>query len=288
MNARSLVLFGILLFAAVVGFVSFNQSDDTVEPTQRPPAGVRASAQSPTSVRPVGLMINAPTRLGEETGDDWNVDLAFLGTFSKTRLALELDFPAGGIIELSSDESTLSFFQDDKGTDLMTDEPVWFGPFEMMPRISEDGRNMVFVVGSNELPRHDASRLQAKGSVAVMVADETETWTADDVAIQPGTTFTVGSYEFEITETGKSDWSEGWTFTIVTQTDTAPVVRYALVKGGEELELRETMSMSGGGTWHQSLEVDQELSAADFLIEVWSDPRTVQVPFDVSAGLGLR
>ena len=35
------------------------------------------------SVRAVGIQINSPTRLGAESGDDWNIDLAFLGGAAK-------------------------------------------------------------------------------------------------------------------------------------------------------------------------------------------------------------
>ena len=46
--------------------------------------------------------------------------------------------------------------------------------------------------------------------------------------------------------------------------------------------------MSGGGTWHQSLSCAEPTGPVTLVVERWADARTLEVPFDVSVGLGLR
>lgn len=297
MSTRTLVLFGVMIIAGVVGLTWIDgdpaaYTNESVRISARARSAPRPPAD-PTvpGVRAVGLMINAPTTTGDEPADDgnaWSVDLAFFGTFERTRLALELTYPEGGIIDLRNEESTLAVFEDDKGKNLIKDEQH-FGPFEMMPRISEDGRHLVFVLPSDELPFASASRLHAAGEVALLVADESATFTAADVHLTPGTTFEAGDFAFEIKEAGKSSWGDGYSLTLVSEKDLAPIVSYGLrTQDGRVLPLEPSMSMSGGGTWHQTLEVEEPVQRGDFVVECWQDSRTVMVPFEVSTGLGLR
>ena len=73
------------------------------------------------------------------------------------------------------------------------------------------------------------------------------------------------------------------------KTDLAPVLRYALVDAeGAETELQTSMSMSGMGTWKQTLVHPTPLETGSLRIEYWADPGQVELPFSVSAGLGLR
>jgi hypothetical protein len=48
------------------------------------------------------------------------------------------------------------------------------------------------------------------------------------------------------------------------------------------------MSMSGMGSWQQTLELDEPVVRASLRITRWTDLRTVEVPGEVSAGFGLR
>ncbi len=291
MNARTIVLFCTLAIVTLVGFTWLGKDTETANPIStslsKPVAG---AVESPPAVYPVGIMINSPTHTGAdpESDDTFAVDLAFYGTFEKTRLALELVFPKGGIIELKNEESELTVFEDDKGTDLRkTDQ--FFGPFEMMPRVAEDGRHLVFVAGSDKLPYPTASKLAAKGKVAVLVADQAESFKVENVKVAEGTTFSVAGFDFEIREVGASEWGEGYSLTLVTKTDPGPIVSYGMIDGeGQSIELRPTMSMSGGGSWQQTLDYDRPVEVAAFVVEAWQDPELLSIPFEVSAGLGLR
>ena len=297
MNARILALLTTLLVFAGAGVVLLRGHSDPAG--QASSAAGRQGATTPTSpaaprgdagaVRPVGLMINAPTHTGKDPASDdtFGVELAFFGTFERTRLALELHYPQGGIIDLAGDSSSLTLFQDDMGGDLLKKESS-FGVFEMMPRISDDGRYLVFVVPSDRLPQANATKVRAKGAVAAVVATRAQTFDAVGVKLAEGSEFSVGGYDFEITEAGDSDWGDGRSITVKTKRDTNAILRYALVgPDGEEVELSPTMSMSGMGTWNQTLDYEAGFDQATFRVEVWQDMREVEVPFDVEAGFGL-
>ena len=46
--------------------------------------------------------------------------------------------------------------------------------------------------------------------------------------------------------------------------------------------------MSGMGTWQQSLDAATMPERAKLVLEVWQDLDTVEIPFQVEAGIGLR
>ncbi|MEM7309070.1 MAG: hypothetical protein AAF682_20470 [Planctomycetota bacterium] len=294
MNARILAWIGTLVILAGAGVVVFRGEEQPAQrrpfprPTQK--RAVHGASESPAVVKPVGLMINAPVHTGEDPAleDNFGVELAFFGTFERTRMALELFYPKGGIIDLDNEASTLSLFEDDRATDLRK-EDEHFGPFEMMPRMSEDGRYLAFVVPSDKLPDKNASKLYAKGVVAVRVATRAAEFDAEGVLFDEGTELSLGDFDFEITEAGPSSWGDGHSITLQTDRDTVRIVRYAFVDAdGNEHELSPSMSMSGMGTWQQTLESDEELGRGTLRIECWQDMHTVEVPFEAEAGLGLR
>lgn len=236
------------------------------------------------TVRSVGLMVNAPTGGGSADFPD----LAFMGTFEKTRVALLLEHPAGGLIDLVPDASSLTVFRDDRGTDLRKQDAP-FGPFEMMPRVAEDGRSLVFVVPSETLPDARASRLTVQGVVAALAAESTQVHRSEPAAIEDGAALTAGPWSFQLSEVGPSQWGDGWSLTLNSRTDVSTVVRYALVDGaGAEIALDVSMTMSGGGSWQQTLESAQAVERGSLLVESWKDPEVVRVPFEVSLGLGLH
>jgi hypothetical protein len=245
------------------------------------PAARRAQERlAPAEV--VGVMVHVPTA----SSDDSFERLGFAGTFNRTRLAVQVHHRPAGLIDLVRDDCTLEWFRDDRGTDLV-DPEEFFGPIEMMPSFTEDGSSFVFVVGSKRSPHPEASRIEARGTLVATRASETTTADAE-VSFAQGESFTVGPYTFEITETGESEWMEGWTFQLTSKADTAAIVRYALVVDGNETELQEAMSMSGGGIWHQSLVHESALERGTIRIEYWADTQRVELPFSVSSGLGLR
>ena len=85
------------------------------------------------------------------------------------------------------------------------------------------------------------------------------------------------------------DWGEGWSTTLVTRVDPGAIIGWTLVdENGTEHEWSSTMSMSGGGSWHKTLQSEVRLDRAVVRLEAWKDPKLEKVPFAVEAGLELQ
>lgn len=249
-------------------------------PPQPRPARTAGEAQ----VRVVGAMINGPTRaqLGGQA------QLAFLGSVSRTRLALEVSLPAGGIIDVDESASVLAAFGDDRGTDLAAAEG-FTGPFESLAEIAEDGRSAVVIVASEAQPAEGASRLDAEGTLVLTTASIQKTHVAEGIELRPGVRFALGPHVFQVTEVGPQEWSEQWSFTVATDSDVNAIVSWTVTDGeGREHEATPWMTMSTGERTEQSLSCDEILGATTITVRAWDNARRVQVPFSISSGLGLR
>jgi hypothetical protein len=311
MDARMLAALATLATAVGLGIVAL-EHPTAVQPTcpatgvaQRPllqkaPASTATTATTGVApgatpgatagFRAAGLTINTPVHTGADPAahDDFGVELAFFGTLARTSLAIEYRHEAGGMLELDSEASRLERFTDDRGTDLANEDSP-FGPFDTMARVSEDGRHLVFVVPSDALPAAGATGVSAAGVLAVRCGSQQEDVTSEPVALRAGAAFTVGGYRLTIRDVGPSQWGEGHALTLESRTELAAIDGWALVlPDGSEVAASPSMSMSGMGSWQQTLELDEPVERASLRITRWTDLRTVEVPFEVSAGFGLR
>jgi len=282
MNLSSLALIGLLAIPTGLGVVALGQ-----QKTQKPGAASPV-AQTP-GFRIAGIQVNSPVHTGADPASDdtFGVQLAFFGTFARTSVAIELSRDAGGIIGLEDGSCRLARFADDRGTNLVKKD-AFPGPFELS-RVSDDGRHLVFSVASDALPDPVAARLSLAGKLALRVATAQETFTAEDVDLDEGARFGVGGFALEVRGNEPSEWGEGYALTVASKRDLGTIVSWALVlDDGTEVELRPSMSMSGMGQWEQTLQLDREIEQAHFRITCWKDLQVVELPFEVSAGLGLR
>ena len=230
----------------------------------------------------VGVMVARPTAASTDSFER----LGFAGTFSHTRLSIQMHNQAGGIIDLLRDDCRIEWFGDDQGTDLVDPEEM-FGPIEMMPDIAEDGRSLVFIVGSKRSPHPKASRLEARGTLAVVCASQTERQEAR-VSLQKGAKFALGSYEFEVTATGKSQWSDGWTFELTSKQDLSPIVQFSLVTDGSAEELQRSMSMSGAAPGPRPSSTRRRSSRAPCASSIGPTPPPWRCPSRCRRGWGCR
>lgn len=292
MNSPALLVLGLLVMPAGLGaFALAQRSTPQGRPTRVPAA--QQSAERPANTpgfRVAGLQVNSPVHTGADPASDetFGIDLAFFGTFSRTSLAIEFTREAGGIIGIDDDRSRLARFTDDRGTDLVRKDSFG-GPFEGMPRISSDGRHLVFALPSDALPDAGATRLGAAGVLGVRVGDGIQDFVARDVDLQQGETFSLGGFDFRIESAGPSEWGEGHALTLSSKRDLAGIVRYALIlDDGREHPLDPSMSMSGMGAWQQSFEMERAIERASLRITCWKNLQVLEIPFEVQAGIGLR
>ena len=159
----------------------------------------------------------------------------------------------------------------------------------MMPRIAEDGRSMLFVVGSKKTPSPNAASLFAEGTLSLWLSDASVEYRSETVRLEAGNTIAIGPYTFEVQSTAKSEWGDGWATTLVTREDPRAITAWTLIdEDGTRHEWSNNMSMDGGGFWHRTLESEQAITKAVVEIEAWENPRKLELPFRVESGLGLR
>lgn len=239
--------------------------------------------------RVAGVMVNSPAFSMPPTSDGgFGPELAFFGTFARTSVAIEYTRDAGGLIGMDPEACTLTHFADDHGTNLVGETSV-FGPFETNPRISEDGKHILFTVPSETLPHGAAAHVIAQGELGLLVGSKTQAVDSEAFDLEAGESLEVGPLAFEVTEVGPSAWGDGHSITLSSRTGLSEVVSWALVlDDGSVVDLSPSMSMSGMGTWQQTLDFDREVEHARLRVTRWTDLQHVKVPFEVSTGLGLR
>lgn len=239
--------------------------------------------------RVAGVQVNSPAFSMPPTSDGgFGPELAFFGSFARTSVAIEYTRDAGGVIGMDAEACELTHFVDDHGSNLASATSV-FGPFETNPRISEDGKHILFTIPSESLPHGAAARVTAQGKLGLLVGSKTQAVDSEPFDLEAGESVEVGPLAFEVTEVGPPAWGDGHAITLSSRKDLSEVVSWALVlDDGTVVELTPSMSMSGMGTWQQTLNYDQEVEHARLRVTRWTDLQHVKVPFEVSTGLGLR
>lgn len=288
-------LSAVLLSVGAAGVLSLKRAPDGKVPVKVPVPTLRAPSAAALTPPPkdeigatcetIGLMVQ--TAIGpKENGFE---PLPFMG-FTRTRLAVRLVLPSKGIFDLNADRSKVDVFRDDRGTDMLARSTDSFqsSPIEMSPTLAEDGGSVVFIVGSDKIPAGNASQLEMKGTVALHVATRKVEFRADDVQFQPGQVVELGPYHLEIVSSGPSDWDPRWSLEVRSSVDLAPIIAWQVVApDGEVVDMSPTMSMSGMGTWQQTVAGEKTLDHGSLVITAWADARTLEVPFALTTGVGL-
>ena len=272
LRASIIVLLPTLILATVI-------ITDTSGPLQ-------AAAKSMPTARAAGIMVNYPVADREENGMP---ALAFTGTMSKTRLALVIDNPEGGIIGFRRESSKTTTFADNTGKSLQQADSA-FGPFAFGERIVQDGKRLILTLESDEAPMVDARSIEAAGVIDITVAHEKKTYTTQMVPAVKGHGLQAGPIRMTIHGYEKSDWNDGMELTVETRWNVDAITKYtALLEDGTRSELRRTSTMSFNGKTNLSLASKVDLSETFALeIETWHNPQQLQVPFKVEASVGLR
>ncbi|MEM6675252.1 MAG: hypothetical protein AAF726_20560 [Planctomycetota bacterium] len=269
-RAATLVLLPTLTLGAVI-------LTGTAEP-------LRAAANRTPKVRLAGVMVNhAIDREGEEMPE-----LAFQGTFARTKVALIVDNPAGGIIGVDRGASSVDAFTDDTGTSLVDpDNP--FGPFGFGERIVKDGARVALELESQIAPSHEARSITASGTIHLRTAHEKRTETSKTGLFKKGEVFQCGNRTFEVVDEGPSGWSSGYEIEVQTNEDIEAIVRWWIVEpDGQEIALEPMSTMTFGKTSRVPLVASQWLATGRIGVEAWHDATTVEVPFEVTTSVGMR
>ncbi len=215
--------------------------------------------------------------------------LAFQGTQSKTRLAIVVESPEGGIIGFNRDSSEVLTFGDSTGQSLI-DPKSPFGPFAFGERVVQGGQRLVVELGSDEAPNANASTVSATGRIDVQIAHEKRRHKSTPFALKPGEVIEVGPYELTVKAYAKSSWNDEYELELSTG---APIEMFtevvAILGDGTRLELDTRSTMSFDGTTQVSYATETPLKGRVSLeVETWHEPKVRRVPFRVEARVGMK
>jgi hypothetical protein len=215
--------------------------------------------------------------------------LAFQGTLSRTRLALVVDSPEGGIIAFDRDSSKVSRFADSTGRSLVDPESP-FGPFAYGSRIVQDGRRMALEIESQIAPAPSATSVIAAGTIDVSIAHEKRTYLSPAVLLEDGSLVKAGPIQMTIKSFEPSSWGDGFELRAITEASLTEIIRItAILEDGQRVPLEQRSTMSFNGTTDVTLSCETHLGErAAIEFEAWHDSKTRRVPFEIRANVGLK
>jgi hypothetical protein len=199
-----------------------------------------------------------------------------------TKLLLWIKMPANqGLIEIDDDASVLEHFGDDKGTNLG-------GGFESFPDEFKDASGGIIEVESSAVPAAGSSVLTAQGTLALSVATGTRKTRAANVALRNDATFRLGSTTITISEV-EAD-GENQSFTLKLPRQTMMTIKEIKFFDGRNQALEGQRTSSGymNDAAELGMRVTTQARTITLEFETWQGLRTLKVPFNVQAGMGLR
>ncbi len=263
----ALVLLPTLTFGAVV-------LTGSIEP-------LRAAGRAVPSASLSGVMVSSVVDANGPTLPE----RAFRETHHGTRLALLVGDPGAGIVGFDREASAVEAFVDSTGKSLL-DPGSESSPFGFTERILGDSGRLALELNGPRTPADEATWVQARGEVAVTIAHHKGSWTSDRGIIETGQTMRCGPYTFEVVRAERPRSGEGFELELRTKDPAEHVTSWTLVEGDERYDLRRSSTMSFNGTSRVTLHSPVNTGAAALLVEAWTDPRAVRVPFSLKARVG--
>ena len=212
------------------------------------------------------------------------------------QIAVLVRHPGGGLLELDRTACKLKKFTDDKGTDLLkASKASAFGArgFGMGSKISEDGKACMAELVSGGIPAKGAKEIVASGTMVFKSATKKKTFTHKNVAIKRGSKVKAGAITFEITKASKPQWGDAaLEITLKTNTDISSIATIKFRDAtGKEIPSQgaggSTMKMGDRVTIEKGFQFKKKVTVATVAIDYWMDMKTLKVPFDVKATIGL-
>ena len=262
-----------------------------------PPSPATAPAEAPGATPSVYLrnlsLVGPDFRSGGDT-----LRFSNNGMGPGTRIALVVSRPSGGLIDFNSRAAHLTTFADDKGTDLLVapKPPTGDRPSAgIVSIITDNGTAASVSIDSPCLPAKGARTLTVRGVLVFRVATEQAAAEQADVPLAQGAPIAAGPYHLRIDELSKRDdpgnsdavsitlraHQELWSIASITFLDPAgkevPAFKCSWSNGGDGDNLQA----------YQTYNLARKPERVTVRITYWSNPQTIQVPVDLTIGLGL-
>jgi hypothetical protein len=198
-------------------------------------------------------------------------------------LALAVEAPSGkSVIEVDDDGCVVDSLTDDRGTNLL--ESVDWGPF---PETTEDGRHALIELRARPRPAAGASKVRAKGSLALKVAAGIESEKVADLALSAGKKLETRRGTLELVEVAGEDEGATLTFGATKQIlDELKDIRF-LGADGQPIEIWGRGSMTMGSAVQLEYVLREKPAKVTVELDWWQGLEDVRVPFEVEVGLGL-
>lgn len=237
-------------------------------------------AESPVEV--VGVQI-----IQKAYGSENNKLVPFNSFKTGLEIALGFTVKDSGIIAIDEDNSVLTKFTDDKGTNLIVKE---FGRqgFGSFPRKSDDGKIGLISVTSSKLPADGATKVLATGKIAVTTASTKKAERTKVIALKKGAAFTLGKINFKISDLDIDDDSVKLTLETSDSLEALAEVRF-IGEGNTKLEADNNGSGSfgfgGKTTYSKSYSIKGKAASVILEGDIWQDAKKVEIPFDLEVTL---
>ena len=259
-------------------------------------AGLMGDAEGAAAAKPT-VEVSGVRIVGEGYGKTRHgSELRAFNWSPGTAVAVLVKNPGGGLLELDRKASKLKKLADDKGTDLLkTSKSSAFGArgFGMGSRISKDGKACMAELVSSGIPAKGAKEIVASGTMVFRFATQKKTFTHKNVALKPGTKVKAGAIAFEITKAGKPRWGDAaLEIPLKTNTDISGIAGITFLDAaGKGIPSQEaggsTMKMGKLITVEKGFQFKKKVTVATIAIDYWMDMKTLKIPFDVKATIGL-
>jgi len=232
------------------------------------------------SVKPVGVSV-----VWEERKDDFD-GFSTMNQQHPVKVAVLIDMDGLGIIDLDDAASKITKLTDDAGKDL--DGEIW-----TFPSISKDGKLMRLEINGKKAPTSGSKSLSAKGALVVMTGSKTEVKRSELVPAEKGATVKVSEkLSFEISKAGKPQWGDDPFMVELEVKRDIPEVAEVLFYDdqGELIESDEggasRMGFFKKVTVQKSYNLKRKVKSFRVEVKVWTDMKEVEVPFDLTFGIG--
>ncbi|MBZ0115093.1 MAG: hypothetical protein K8J08_21735 [Thermoanaerobaculia bacterium] len=217
---------------------------------------------------------------------------AVFGTSAGTDVALLFSRNGGGIISFDEDASSLELFADDKGKSLLGDSSFNNG-FGSFPVIEDGGGHLLLELEAEGQASPGAKSLHAKGKVVVAVSEVTETYRSGKVSLVEDAAIDAGPIPFAVSAVGPPEWGDAaLSVTLVAdqKIDEVKSIHFLDLQG-QPIEFESgsssSMSMMGTMTVTRQFTFSEKIDAVLVEIEYWGGLRRVEVPFDLTVGIGF-
>ena len=189
------------------------------------------------------------------------------------------------IVELDDSKCSLVEFADDRGHNLL--DGVSWGAF---PKISEDKHLALIEVTSKNRPSLKASRIRAKGYIALRLAASENTETIENLKLQVGAKASVRQEIIQVMKVEQED--EGLTLVLQISrklVDNLKDIRF-YSDSGDPIEIWGRGSFTFGSVSQMEYNLDTKLTfdALRIEIDLWQDPEDLNLSFDIESGMDLE